>query len=148
MIMYQLMNVTKEYEFVVKDDPVRPELNYEFRTSSGREMFLLKEVEGELAAVICVGYTGDIPKSVNDLNELQSIQNNVAVFYTVWSYKRGAGRQIVFNVVDHIKKNRESVNRFVTLSPKTEMARKFHLGNGAIVLSENEGTDNYEYLNV
>jgi len=146
--MFQLMNVTKEYEFVVKDDPVRPELDYEFRTSSGREMFLLKDVEGELAAVICVGYMGDVPTSVNDLNELQSNQNNVAVFYTVWSYKRGAGRQIVFDVVDHIKKNRESVKRFVTLSPKTEMARKFHLGNGAIVLSENKETDNYEYLNV
>jgi len=38
--------------------------------------------------------------------------------------------------------------RFVTLSPKTEMARKFHHSNGAITLSENEVTDNYEYRNV
>ena len=35
--------------------------------------------------------------------------------------------------------------RYVTLSPKTEMARKFHLRNGATLLKENEFTFNFEY---
>lgn len=145
--MYQLMIANKEFEYVVKDDPVRPELDFNFRTDSGRELLLLKDEE-DIAAVICVGYTNEVPKTVDNLDEYISDQNNVAVFYTVWSYKKGAGRQIVFDAVDYIKKSKGSINRFVTLSPKTEMARKFHLGNGAILLSENEVTDNYEYLNV
>jgi hypothetical protein len=33
----------------------------------------------------------------------------------------------------------------VTLSPKTEMARKFHTSNGAKTLKENDETVNYEY---
>jgi hypothetical protein len=31
------------------------------------------------------------------------------------------------------------------LSPKTEMARKFHMKNGAVELQENDTTINYEY---
>jgi len=34
----------------------------------------------------------------------------------------------------------------VTLSPKTNLARRFHLKNGAIVFRENIDTTNYEYL--
>ena len=41
--------------------------------------------------------------------------------------------------------SQKSVTRYVTLSPKTEMATKFHLDNGAILLSENELTLNFEY---
>jgi hypothetical protein len=33
----------------------------------------------------------------------------------------------------------------VTLSPKTEMARRFHLKNGASELRENSNTINYIY---
>jgi hypothetical protein len=40
------------------------------------------------------------------------------------------------------------IKRFVTLSPKTEMAKRFHLKNGAIVFRENEETVNYEYIRV
>ena len=36
-------------------------------------------------------------------------------------------------------------DRLVTLSPKTKMARRFHLNNGAVLLKENKYTDNYEY---
>ena len=43
-------------------------------------------------------------------------------------------------------RNKKTVKRFVTLSPCTEMARKFHLQNGAIELRQNEWTVNYEYL--
>ena len=31
------------------------------------------------------------------------------------------------------------------MSPKTEMAMKFHLSNGAILLRENKETYNFEY---
>ena len=41
-----------------------------------------------------------------------------------------------------------TLKRFVTLSPKTELAKRFHLKNGAIVYRENDETVNYEYQNV
>jgi hypothetical protein len=37
------------------------------------------------------------------------------------------------------------VNKFVTLSPKTEMAKKFHTKNGATLYSENIDSYNFEY---
>ena len=72
----------------------------------------------------------------------------IAVFYTVWSYEKGAGREIVFKTVDWIKENKPHILRFVTLSPKTKMAERFHLRNGAVLLAENKESNNFEYRNV
>ncbi len=83
----------------------------------------------------------DVPTCEKELDT----PGDIAVFYTVWSYDRGAGRQIVFDAIDWAKQNTDA-ERFVTLSPKTEMAKKFHLGNGAIILQENTDTINYEYI--
>ena len=69
----------------------------------------------------------------------------IAVFYTIWSYAPGAGRKLIFDAVRHIKENDTSIQRFITLSPKTEMAKKFHTKNGAGVYRENLNTVNYEY---
>jgi hypothetical protein len=44
-----------------------------------------------------------------------------------------------------IKREHPEVDTYVTLSPKTEMARKFHLKNGAEVFRENPDTVNYLY---
>ena len=38
-----------------------------------------------------------------------------------------------------------NLNRLVTLSPLTDMARNFHLKNGAKELQVNETTQNFEY---
>ena len=146
--MQYIVPLDHEYAHLLKDDTVRPELNYDFRFSNGRECFALKE-DNDVYAIICVAYTHQVPKTVEELDEYAfndfNDPNAIAVFYTVWSYKNGAGRDIVFNVVDLIKHFNPHVKRFVTLSPKTEMARKFHLRNGAIVLSDNESSVNYEY---
>ena len=40
------------------------------------------------------------------------------------------------------------LNRLITLSPLTEMARKFHLSNGAVQIQVNETTQNFEYEKV
>ena len=63
------------------------------------------------------------------------------MFYTVWSYL-GAGFTIILEK-DYIQKY--AIKSFVTLSTKTEIARKFHLRNGATELQENETTVNFEY---
>lgn len=120
-----------------KDDPVRPELCGEFRTSFNRMAFSLDD-----RAAVCVALTDKVAETVSDL----SIGGDeVAMFYTVWSYDKGAGREIIFAVRDWLIENKPSVKRFVTLSPQTNMAFKFHTRNGAKIISVNDTSINYEY---
>jgi hypothetical protein len=129
----------------IKDDPVRPEIPKEFRVSDNR--FVSALVEEQVKAMVCVGLYDFVPKSVDDLS-ITPINPTTAIFYTIWSYVPGAGADLLFQTVEQIQKMYPSVERFVTLSPKTEMAKKFHLKNGAEVLRENETTVNYEYKRV
>ena len=48
-------------------------------------------------------------------------------------------------VAERIKKQRPWVRRFVTLSPLTEMARKFHIKNGAKFIGKHQDCQNFEY---
>ena len=148
----KLSLLNEEDAFIVREDPVRPELDYEFRSNNGREVYVLK-TDGNIDAVLCVGYTDQIPTTVGELELYAWPEFNdpprIAVFYTVWSYSKGAGRKIIFDVVDRIKETKLNGSmRYVTLSPKTKMAYRFHTRNGAILLRTNNVTDNYEYINV
>ena len=136
------------------EDPVRPELDNEFRTSYGRKIYGVK-YKNEIHAVMCFAFTNEIPKSVHELDLfsrdafLQSATRDqnvgkIAVAYTVWSNKKGGGKLIVKEVFKIIKKS-NYLNRLVTLSPLTEMARNFHLNNGAQEVQVNEETQNFEY---
>ena len=136
------------------DDPVRPELSNEFRTSFGRKIYGVK-YQGEIHAVMCFAFTNNIPKTVDELDLLskdaflQSAHRDqnvgkIAIAYTVWSKKKGGGKLIVKEVYKMIKKSNH-LNRLITLSPLTEMARKFHLRNGAVELQVNDETQNFEY---
>ena len=136
------------------DDPVRPVLSNEFRTSFGRKIYGVK-YQGEIHAVMCFAFTNNIPKTVDELDLLskdaflQSAHRDqnvgkIAIAYTVWSKKKGGGKLIVKEVYKMIKKSNH-LNRLVTLSPLTEMARKFHLRNGAVELQVNDETQNFEY---
>ena len=131
---------TQELEHIEKD-PVRPHISKEWRTRSGREVYVL-ERDKEISAVICVAYTDEVPTSENDM---KWVGTNTAVFYTVWSYKPGAGREIVNGVAERIKAQRPWVRRFVTLSPLTEMARNFHIKNGAKFIGKHQDCQNFEY---
>ena len=135
-------------------DPVRPELDNEFRTSYGRKIFGVK-YQDEIHAVMCFAFTNKIPKTVKELDLLskdaflQSANRDqnvgqIAIAYTVWSNKKGGGKLIVKEVFKMIKKSNH-LNRLITLSPLTDMARKFHLRNGAIEVQVNEETQNFEY---
>jgi hypothetical protein len=129
----------------IKDDPVRPEIPKEFRVSDNR--FVSALVEEQVKAMVCVGLYDFVPGSVDDLS-VTPVNPTTAIFYTIWSYVPGAGADLLFQTVEQIQKMYPSVERFVTLSPKTEMAKKFHLKNGAEVFRENETTVNYEYKRV
>jgi hypothetical protein len=91
-----------------------------------------------------VKFLAGIPETVEDLHTLAR-DSTTAVFYTIWSYAAGAGRELIEQAQQDIKVRMPAVNTFVTLSPKTEMARRFHLKNGAEVYRENPDTVNYLY---
>lgn len=127
----------------IKDDPVRPEIPKEFRVDRNK-FVLCDHFENKPKAIVCVSLHDDIPHNVENLS-ITPDKPTVAIFYTIWSYVPGAGAKLIFNAVDEIKKNFPDINRFVTLSPKTEVAKRFHLKNGAKVFRENIDTVNYEY---
>ena len=136
------------------EDPVRPELDNEFRTSYGRKIYGVK-YKNEIHAIMCFAFTNKIPKTVKELDNLSKdafLQSalrdqkvgQIAIAYTVWSKKKGGGKLIVKEVFKMIKKSNH-LNRLITLSPLTEMATKFHLRNKAKLISVNESTQNFEY---
>ena len=137
------------------EDPIRPELDVKFRTSYGRKIFGVK-YKNEICAIICFGFTNEIPKTINEFDlmtkdaHLQSVSRRnenigkIAIAYTVWSKKKGGGKLIVKEVFKKIKKSNH-LDRLVTLSPLTDMARNFHLRNGAKELQVNKESQNFEY---
>ena len=137
------------------EDPVRPELDNEFRTSYGRKIYGVK-YKNEIYAIMCFAFTNKIPKSVQELDNLSKdafLQSalrdqkvgQIAIAYTVLSKKKGGGKLIVREVFKMIKKSNH-LDRLVTLSPLTDMATNFHLRNKAKLISVNETTQNFEYL--
>ena len=130
---------------LIKDDPVRPEIPVEDRVNDNSRIFVLRdEITNEPLAVTCVKFLDSIPSRVDDLAEV-AVNTNTAVFYTIWSYAAGAGRKLIQEAQAEIQKQRPEIDTYVTLSPKTEMAKRFHLKNGAEVYRENETSVNYWY---
>ena len=139
----------------VKEDPVRPELDLTFRQTYGRKILGLRDDEGEISAIVCFAFTDEVPKTVEELKKFSydaalkathraGVQGSIAIAYTVWAKKKGGGRAIMNQVYKRIKKSNH-LNRLVTLSPLTKMARNFHIKNGAKELQVNETSQNFEY---
>ena len=131
----------------VSEDPVRPELTLGWRITKGRKIYGLK-FNNEIEGIICIAYTNDVPTSIKELDimsELADIKNEkkIAIAYTVWSRKRGAGKEIMQKVLKMAKENK--IERVITLSPLTPMATHFHIRNGAKQININEVTQNFEY---
>lgn len=123
----------------IKDDPIRPSLSFEWRKSVG-EVYYIGE-EDNPSAIVCVAMTTHIPEDTRDI--ALSKRGSFAIPYTVWSYKPRAGRRIIMDLRDLAIHS--GWERLVTMSPKTDMAHKFHIQNGAFLIKENETTRNYEY---
>ena len=128
----------------IKDDPVRPEISREFRVCDNH--FISALINDQPEAMVCVSLQDSIPATVEELLNHRTSSPTMAIFYTIWSYRPGAGSQLLRETVAEIQKMFPGITRFITLSPKTEMAEKFHLRNGAVVFRENQETINYEYL--
>ena len=76
-----------------------------------------------------------------NLHIKRSKKKNIAIAYTVWSRKKGAGKEIINKVIEYAKKN--GIERVITLSliPATH----FSYSNGAKVISINSTHKNFEY---
>ena len=132
----------------VSEDPVRPELDLEWRKSNGRKIYGLT-YKNNIEGIICIAYCNDVPESVRELDLISQnahlLENiNTAVAYTVWSRKRGAGKEIMSRLLEFLK-NKPEITKLVTLSPLTPMATHFHIKNGATLIRHNHTTQNFEY---
>ncbi len=137
-----------------KDDPVRPELDNKFRTGEGRKIIGLKWKD-EIEGVACLAFTNEIPKTVKELELLSKdahLQGSlradqigtIAVAYTLWSLKRGAGKKLMKELLAYVKEM-PNIKQLITLSPLTPMATHYHIRNGAKLISINPTTQNFEY---
>ena len=144
-MLHLIKSNSDQFFDLLTQDPVRPNIPTDFRIGDNRDIFVLKNEDGTVRAITCVSYQDEIPSTEVELFNGQ-VEPTVAIFYTIWSYVPGAGRALIFNAVDYIKQNKPSITRFITLSPPTEMARRFHTKNGAVVFRTNTETVNYEYV--
>lgn len=142
---YEIQWVDDMPELWSTGDPVRPELDVEFKTAPGRSVCGLLGNDGCWKAFLCYALTTAVPRDVKELEELTDEGGSILVPYTVWSYEKGAGRLIIDRVLTCVRELAMGIDRVVTLSPLTDMARKFHLRNDAAELQVNETTVNFEY---
>ena len=132
----------------VSEDPVRPELTLDFRIAHGRKIFGLK-YNTEIEAIVCIALCPEIPHTVREMNYMSqaayqdNLRGEIVVAYTVWSRKRGAGREIINKLREWTIEN--NFAKLVTLSPLTPMATHFHISNGAKQININDETQNFEY---
>lgn len=143
MKLHHITDINDPLAMVIKDDPVRPHIPLSQRINSSAEIMLLKAGEEVLAAT-CMAWLSDIPVDENDLIEFKHTKD-VAVFYTIWSYSPGAGATLLREASKWLLEEFSDIKAIVTLSPQTEMARRFHLKNGASVHRENLTSVNYNY---
>ena len=132
----------------VSEDPVRPELTLGFRIMQGRKIFGLK-YNDEIEAIVCVAFCPEVPCTVREMDYMSQAANQdgqrgeIVVAYTVWSRKRGAGKEIIKKLGEW--SDTQNFSRLVTLSPLTTMATHFHIRNGAKQIHINNETQNFEY---
>ena len=128
-----------------EDDPVRPELDNDFRTTRGRKIFGLK-YNNEIEGVVCIAFTNELPATVKEL-DLMSINekdSQIAIAYTLWSLKKGAGKKIMKELLKYMKEH-NNIDSIMTLSPLTPVATHYHIRNGAKLIKSNPTTQNFEY---
>ena len=142
-MLHTITSITEDLETLIKDDPVRPEIPLTDRVNTNSRMYVLKDGD-KTEAVTCVKFLNSIPEAVEDMAGLVE-SATTAVFYTIWSYAAGAGRTLIQEAQKSIEAEFPGIQTYVTLSPKTEMARRFHLKNGAGIYRENSTTINYIY---
>ena len=127
------------------DVPIRPDLDNTFRITKGRKIFGLK-YKDEIEGVVCLAFMNELPTTVKEL-DLMSVNeedSQIAVAYTLWSLKKGAGKKIMKELLKYMKKQ-NNIDSIMTLSPLTPVATHYHIRNGAKLIKINPTTQNFQY---
>ena len=155
-----------DHLYLIEDDPVRPDM-FENDTVRFKDPFhVYAEVNdetGEIAAVVCVVACKFVPQYEVQLKAITKGQlpyieeilaeteathgalGTVLCPYSIWSYQRGHGSQLISNLLEATPLMHPEVDAVITMSPHGPTAMKFHLKNGAGLFSNNEETVNYQY---
>ena len=126
---------------ILRDDPVRPKISPQRKVSQFSRVYMWLE-EQRIGAVVCCSYRHNIPKTERELLQVENYNQDgmKVILYSIWSYEKGCGQKLLRSVLARYRED-----RVITMSPKTDMARNFHIRNGAKVLQVNRTTVNYEY---
>ena len=125
---------------ILRDDPVRPRISPKRRVQGKNRSVYAWVEDRQICAIVCMTHDVFIPTTEKDLFQLDWQSPDKAILYSIWSYEKGCGQKLVRSVLARYRED-----RVITTSPKTDMARDFHLRNGAKVLQINKTTVNYEY---
>lgn len=145
-MLYVMGNSEDQYVHLLRDDPVRPLISREFRCHwPDNCVFVLLDGQSAARAVLCCSFKSYVPSSLEELLKFEYTSARNAIFYSVWSYSRGSGREIIPLAVQWIKESYSHISGFYTYSPLGEGVRNFHLGLGASIYRENADSINYVY---
>lgn len=145
-MLYHYPKMTNKLEKILEDDPVRPHIPHYMRLNRNRYIACYGDSDSP-GAVVCYSIVDFVPKIECELFYDDNEKYDTACLYTIWSNNKGDARKLVFSLLPYLKET-ANVKRIVTLSPDTEMAKRFHISNGAVTYRENtiERTVNYEYM--
>jgi len=153
----------------MNDDPVRPHLFIDNTSRFTGNFRVYADIDKQgfgtsVNAIVCVAIAPFIPQEETQLQALASGEleedfkkireelgdddlyaGKVLCPYSLWSYEKGAGRKLINQLLEAVPIMYPDVDHVITMSPPTKMAMKFHVGNGAFMLSPNRNTINYQY---
>jgi len=142
-MIHNYTKMNSKLEKILEADPVRPHIPYYMRLNRNRYITGYGDSDAP-GAVVCYSILDYVPAMEHELFYDTNEIYDIACLYTIWSNNKGDARKLVFELLPYLK-NELGVKRVVTLSPTTEMAKRFHLSNGAFTYRENDNTVNYEY---
>lgn len=145
-MLHIIVNAEDPYVKFLSDDPVRPEIPISFRCHSPDNcVFVLLGQSAEPLAVLCCSFKSFVPSVGDQLTIFEYAPIRNAIFYSVWSYSRGSGRQIIPLAKSWIESNYSHITGFYTFSPLGDVVRDFHHSLGARTFRVNESSVNYVY---
>ena len=130
---------------LVSHDPVRPHVSIPDRLHNLNRMLVLDNDANTPSSVVCVAFSDHVIREESEIAAYDGDSPCVAILYTIWSLDKGGGQAMIPAAKQWIKLTFPTVSQLVTLSPHTQMARRFHEKNGARELQVNEHTVNFEY---
>ncbi|GIR47408.1 MAG: hypothetical protein CM15mP57_4500 [Alphaproteobacteria bacterium] len=97
-----------------------------------KKILLGPKYKDDIEGIACFAFTNEIPATIKemDLMSVEEDQATIPIAYTLWSFKKGAGKKIMKELQKYIK-SKEQFESIITISPLTPVATHYHIRNGA-----------------